>query len=62
MADDVLEQFQQQEVDGIALSVKLNRWSLILIEQMICEQEAKLVASDMPVDVDESDNFWAEVG
>lgn len=61
MATTVLEQFQQQETDNIALSVKFNRWSLILIEQMIREQEAKLVASDLPVDTGGEDNFWEQV-
>lgn len=57
-----LEQFQQQETDNIALSIQLNRWSLILIEQMIREQEAKLVASDLPVDIPGDDAFWEQLG
>ena len=61
MTTNIIEQFQQQETDNIALSVKLNRWSLILIEQMIREQEAKLVASDLPVDEAGTDNFWEQL-
>jgi hypothetical protein len=41
--------------------VKFNRWSLVLIEQMIQEQEQKLLASDQPVDSEEGDNFWEQL-
>ena len=58
MSNKLLDQFRQQEADNIALSVKFNRWSLVMIEIMIQEQEQKLVASDLPVDGE--DNFWEE--
>ncbi len=62
MSNKLLDQFRQQEADNIALSVKFNRWSLVMIEIMIQEQEQKLVASDLPVDGDgELDNFWQEI-
>ncbi|MCC6602869.1 MAG: hypothetical protein IT327_06645 [Anaerolineae bacterium] len=62
MSNKLLDQFRQQEADTIALSVKFNRWSLVMIEIMIQEQEQKLVASDLPVDGDgELDNFWQEI-
>ncbi len=63
MSHTLLDQFRQQEADNIALSVKFNRWSLVMVEVMIQEQEQKLVASDLPVDGDgEPDNFWQEIG
>lgn len=63
MSNKLLDQFRQQEADTIALSVKFNRWSLVMIDLMIQEQEQKLVASDLPVDGDgEQDNFWEEIG
>ena len=63
MSNKLLDQFRQQEADNIALSVKFNRWSLVMISLMIQEQEQKLVASDLPVDGDgEQDNFWEEIG
>ncbi|MCZ7673915.1 MAG: hypothetical protein M5U34_45705 [Chloroflexi bacterium] len=62
MSNKLLDQFRQQEADNIALSVKFNRWSLVMVEVMIREQEQKLVASDLPVDGDgEQDNFWEEI-
>lgn len=62
MSNKLLDQFRQQEADSIALSVKFNRWSLVMIEIMIQEQEQKLVASDLPVEGDgELDNFWVEI-
>ena len=62
MSNKLLDQFRQQEADNIALSVKFNRWSLVMIEMMIGEQEQKLVASDLPVDGDSGlDNFWEEI-
>jgi hypothetical protein len=61
MSNKLLDQFHQQEADNIALSVKFNRWSLVLIEQMIQEQEQKLLASDQPVDSEEGDNFWEQL-
>lgn len=62
MSNKLLDQFRQQEADNIALSVKFNRWSLVMVEAMIREQEQKLVASDLPVDGDgEQDNFWDEI-
>ena len=58
----LFDQFRQQEADNIALSVKFNRWSLVMIAVMIREQEQKLVDSDLPVDGDgEGDNFWEEI-
>ncbi len=62
MSDDVMEQFQQQEAENIALSVKFNRWSLVMIGVMIQEQEQKLVASDMPGDSESQNDVWAEIG
>jgi len=62
VSNKLLDQFRQQEADTIALSVKFNRWSLVMIEIMIQEQEQKLVASDLPVEGDgELDNFWVEI-
>ena len=62
MSDDVMQQFKQQEAESIALSVKFNRWSLVMIGVMIQEQERKLLASDLPVDSDGQTNFWSEIG
>lgn len=62
MSKRLLDQFQQQEADNIALSAQFNRWSRVMIEVMIAEQEAKLVASDLPVDTEgEFDNFWEDL-
>lgn len=64
MSNNILTEFQQQEAETTARMVQLNRWSLVMIEMMIQEQEAKLLASDLPVDVDEvadQDNFWEEL-
>ncbi len=61
MSNKDIEQFHQHEAENIALSVKFNRWSLVMIEVMIGEQEQKLVASDLPVDNDSQDNFWSEI-
>ena len=64
MSSNILTEFQQQEAETTARMVQLNRWSLVMIELMIQEQEAKLLASDLPVDVDETanqDNFWGEL-
>jgi hypothetical protein len=62
MSNKLLDQFRQQEADNIALSVKFNRWSLVMVEVIIREQEQKLVASDLPVDGEgEQDHFWEEI-
>lgn len=61
MKGNLLDRFQQQEAENIALSVKFNRWSLVMVEVMIQEQEQKLVASDLPVDETLTDSFWEEV-
>jgi hypothetical protein len=62
MSNKLLDQFRQQEADNIALSVKFKRWSLVMIEVMIREQEQKLVASDLPVDMDGGlDTFWKDI-
>ena len=64
MSSNILTEFQQQEAETTAKMVQLNRWSLVMIELMIQEQEAKLLASDLPVDVDETaqqDNFWEDL-
>ena len=62
MSDDVMQQFKQQEAESIALSVKFNRWSLVMIGVMIQEQERKLVASDLPVDSESQSDFWSAIG
>jgi hypothetical protein len=62
MSYKIFDRFRQQEADGLALSVKFNRWSQAMIAVLIQEQEAKLVASDLPVDVEGDDNFWEEIG
>ncbi len=61
MSNKLLEQFRRQEAETIALSVKFNRWSLVMIEIMISEQEQKLLASDQPVDTEEGGSFWEEI-
>lgn len=62
MSNKLLDQFRQQEADNIALSVKFNRWSLVMVDVMIQEQEQKLVANDLPVEGDgDQDNFWEEI-
>ena len=59
MSNKLIEQFHQQEAETIALSVRFNRWSLVMIEVMIGKQEQKLVDSDLPVDIDSGqDVFW----
>ena len=55
------EQLRQQEAESLAQSVQFNRWSLVMIEIMIREQEQKLVASDLPVDSDSRDDFWHDI-
>jgi hypothetical protein len=64
MSNNILTVFQQQEAETTALQVKFNRWSLVMIELMIQEQEEKLLASDLPVDTDDADghdDFWKEI-
>ena len=62
MSDKQIEQFHQHEAENIALSVKFNRWSLVMIQVMIRDQEQKLVASDLPVEGDSGlDNFWEDL-
>jgi hypothetical protein len=67
MSNNILSEFQQQEAETTALQVKFNRWSLVMIELMIQEQEEKLLASDLPVDGDDpsgpaaGDNFWEDL-
>jgi hypothetical protein len=62
MSNNILTEFQQQEAETTARMVQLNRWSLVMIELMIQEQEEKLLASDLPVEGEEADSFWEEIG
>ena len=57
----LLEQFQTHKQDDLALSLQLNRWSRVLIEQMVQEMEQRLVDSDMAVEADLDNSFWAEI-
>ena len=59
--NNLREQLRQQEAESLAQSIQFNRWSLVMISVMIREQEEKLVASDQPVDIEQGDNFWADV-
>ncbi len=57
-----MEVFRQHESDSIAMSVQLNRWSLVMIQQMIRELEKKLMASNQPVDeVVKSEHWWEDI-
>ena len=62
---DILSTFQQQEAEATARMLQLNRWSLVMIQVMIAEQEQKLLASDLPVDEDVAPaagaDFWEEL-
>jgi hypothetical protein len=61
MSNEVLDELQQNEAAALALSVKYNHWSRVMIEVMIREQEQKLQASDLPVEgYDEPEFFWDE--
>jgi hypothetical protein len=61
MSDKSLDHFKRQDAESIASSVKLHRWSLVMIELLVWEQEQKLLASDLPVDEERLDNFWEEL-
>ena len=58
----ILDTFRQQQNDRVKLSLQFNRWSQVMIGLMIAEQEQKLVASDLPVDVEPDVPFWSELG
>lgn len=47
---NLLETFRQQQAEQLTQSAQFNRWSRVLIELLIREQEEKLLASDLPVD------------
>ena len=57
----VLTQFSQREAEAIAQFEQFRQWSTVMIQQMIREQESKLLASDLPVDADDSGGFWEEM-
>jgi hypothetical protein len=59
MSQEVIDELRQQEAGTIALSVKYNRWSRVMMEILIEEQEQKLMASDLPVDGDDTD--WEKI-
>jgi hypothetical protein len=61
MSNNLLDGFKRQEAESIASSVKLHRWSMVMIELLVWEQEQKLLASDLPVDEERQDNFWEEL-
>ena len=62
MSKEVVDELRQQEAGAIALSIKYHRWSQVMIEVMIREQEQKLVAVGLPVEDDGDQNFfWAEM-
>jgi hypothetical protein len=63
MSNTFMEQYRQSEADSIAHSMQLNRWSRVMIEVMIQEQEEKLLASDQPVEgSEENGDFWQGLG
>ncbi|MEJ2750821.1 MAG: hypothetical protein P8183_23375 [Anaerolineae bacterium] len=57
----LLEQFQTHKQDDLALTLQLNRWSSVLISQMVQEMEQRLVDSDIAVEADSDSSFWAEI-
>lgn len=62
MSNEVVEELRQHEAVALALSVKYNHWSQVMIELLIREQEQKLLASDLPVEgYDKPDFLWDEL-
>ncbi len=62
MSDQFLAHYRQHEADNVAMSVQLNRWSQVMIQQMIRELENKMVASDLPVDEEnQAERWWEDV-
>ena len=57
MSGNVVDEFRQQEAEVLANERKYNHWSRTMLKLMIAEYEQKLLASDLPVDDDES-LFW----
>ena len=60
MSGNVVDEFRQQEAEQLASERKYNQWSLTLLKLMIAEYEQKLLASDLPVD-DEETVFWYDL-
>lgn len=58
----LLERFQAHKQDDLALTLQLNQWSTTLIAQMVQEMEQRLVDSDIAVEADLDNSFWAEAG
>ena len=61
MSDQFLTQYRQHESNSIAMSVQLNRWSRVMIQQMIQELEKKMIASDLPVDEGNKAEHWGRI-
>lgn len=62
MNSDFMQVYRQHEFDSVAMSVQLNRWSLVMIQQMIRELEKKLMAINLPVDeVGKSERWWEDI-
>ncbi|MFO7680199.1 MAG: hypothetical protein R6X34_09120 [Chloroflexota bacterium] len=60
MSGNVVDEFRQQEAEQLASERKYNQWSRTLLKLMIAEYEQKLLASDLPVD-DEETVFWYDL-
>lgn len=59
MSNSVLEEFERLQAETLANARKYNEWSRIIATAMIEEIEAKLLASDLPVDEEDDGNlFW----
>ena len=61
MSNKLLDRFRRQEAENIAARVKFQRWSLVMIELLIREQEQKLLASDQPVDLPAGGPYGVEL-
>ena len=62
-----LEEFKKQEAAAKASARQLNEWSKTLIARLIEEQEAKMQASNLPVDPGvapegKPGSFWQDDG
>ncbi|MBK8989715.1 MAG: hypothetical protein IPM39_27265 [Chloroflexi bacterium] len=62
MSSSVLEEFERLQAEVLANARKYNEWSRIIVTVMIEELEAKMLASDLPVDEEETGNpFWGKL-
>ena len=61
MSDSIVNRFLKRQQDTLTDEIRLHRWSIILLLNMIFQEEKRLQDSDVAVEEDTAHDFWTHL-